>query len=52
METKEAVGGFVLIQASALEEAIAIARACPIFELQNGHVEIRAIEEPRRAGTA
>jgi hypothetical protein len=52
METKEAVGGFVLIQASALEEAIAIARECPIFELQNGHVEIRAIEEPRRPGTA
>jgi hypothetical protein len=46
------VGGFVLIQANALEEAIAIARECPVFELQNGHIEIRVIEEVRRPGTA
>ena len=52
METKEAVGGLVVIQASSLQEAIAIARECPIFDLQNGHIEVRAVEEPRRPGSA
>ena len=48
METKEAVGGALLIQAASLEEAIALARECPVLDLQNGHVEIRAVEEVRR----
>ena len=52
METKEAVGGFALIQVGSLEEAIAVARKCPVLELQNGHVEIRLVEEPRRPPAA
>lgn len=52
METKEAVGGFVLINAGSLEEAIAVARECPVFELQNGQIEIRVIEEPRHPGAS
>lgn len=48
METKEAVGGVFLIKAASLQEAIGVARECPIFELQNGHVEVRVIEEVRR----
>ena len=52
METKEAVGGALLIQAGSLEEAIALARECPVLDLQNGHVEIRAVEEVRRPGAA
>lgn len=50
METKEAVGGVFMIQAESLEEAIAIARKCPTLELQNGFVEVRAVEEVRRPG--
>jgi hypothetical protein len=50
METKEAVGGFMTIEASSLEDAVAAARECPIFELQNGYVEVRVIEEVRRPG--
>jgi hypothetical protein len=50
METKEAVGGIVFLHAATLEEAVAIARTCPIFELQNGSVEVRVVEEPRRPG--
>jgi hypothetical protein len=50
METKEAVGGVFLIQAASLQEAIALARGCPIFELQNGFVEVRAVEEVGRPG--
>jgi hypothetical protein len=45
METKEAVGGFFIVEAASLEEAVALARKCPIFELQNGYVEVRVIEE-------
>jgi hypothetical protein len=48
METKEAVGGVVLIQAESLQEAIAAARGCPVLELQNGFVEVRLVEEVRR----
>jgi hypothetical protein len=48
METKEAVGGVFLIEASSLEQAVALARTCPTLILQNGYVEVRAIEEVRR----
>jgi hypothetical protein len=50
METKEAVGGVFLVQAASLEEAMTMARGCPIFELQNGFVEVRVIEEVGRPG--
>jgi hypothetical protein len=45
METKEAVGGVIVIQVGSLEEATAIARECPVLSLQNGYVEVRAVEE-------
>jgi hypothetical protein len=45
METKEAVGGYFIINAASLEEAVALSRECPIFHLQNGYVEVRVIEE-------
>jgi hypothetical protein len=48
METKEAVGGIAILEAETLEEAIAIARKCPTLHLQNGYVEVRVVEEPRR----
>jgi hypothetical protein len=49
METKEAVGGAFVIEASSLEEAVAIARECPVFEY-NGFVEVRVVEEIKRPG--
>jgi len=48
IESKEAVGGFFLIEARSLEEAIAIARSCPTLSLQNGYVEVRVVEEVGR----
>lgn len=42
-ESKEAVGGYFLINARDLDEAVAIAKGCPIFD-NNGTVEVRAIE--------
>lgn len=48
MEAKEAVGGVVMLEAETLEQAVAIARRCPTLRLQNGTVEVRVVEEPRR----
>jgi hypothetical protein len=50
METKEAIGGAVIIQAASLQEAIALGRHCPVLDLQNGYVEVRVVEEVRRPG--
>jgi hypothetical protein len=52
METKEAIGGAIIIEASSLEQATTLARGCPTLELQKGYVEIRLIEEVGRPGTA
>lgn len=49
IETKEAVGGVFVIEAPSLEEASAIARDCPVLDLQNGYVEVRLLEEMRSA---
>src|SRR5262245_11463130 len=49
VETKEAVGGVFVIEAGSLEEATKLARGCPVLEMQNGYVEVRAVEEVRPA---
>ena len=51
METKEAVGGIFVIDATSLEEATALARECPVLDLQNGYVEVRVVEEVRQPAT-
>ena len=43
-ETKDAVGGYVIVSAETLDEAAHMARECPIFET-NGTVEVRAIRK-------
>lgn len=45
IESKDAVGGYMLIEAASLDEAANIARGCPSLSLQNGYVEVRLIEE-------
>jgi hypothetical protein len=52
IETKEAIGGAFVIEASSLEEAVGLARRCPTLTLQNGYVEVRVIEEVRPPGRA
>ncbi|WP_160715952.1 YciI family protein [Chitinophaga solisilvae] len=42
MELKEAVGGFTIIKASSLEEAVELTRECPVFA-GGGNVEVREI---------
>lgn len=56
-ESKEAIGGYFLIQAKDLDQAVAIAKGCPCLEV-GGMVEIRPISveiaeglEDRKAGS-
>ncbi len=41
-EGKEIVGGYLIVNASDLAEAVELSKGCPIFE-NNGEVEIREI---------
>jgi hypothetical protein len=43
MEGKEIVGGYVLIKANSMEDAIKISEGCPNLEAESGTVEIREI---------
>jgi hypothetical protein len=43
-ESKEAIGGYFLLQVDDLEEAVAIARECPVLEYGTT-VEVRPIAE-------
>ncbi len=42
-EGKEVVAGYLLIKANDLQEAAALTAGCPIFEHEDGSVEIREI---------
>src|SRR5262245_3090119 len=44
VEAKEAVGGIFVIEVASLADATALGRTCPVLELQNGYVEVRAVE--------
>jgi Uncharacterized protein conserved in bacteria len=44
MEGKEMVGGYLICKADNLQQAIDIAKGCPIFE-HDGNVEVREIGE-------
>lgn len=41
-EVKEIVGGYVIVQAGNIDEAISLAEGCPILA-RGGHVEVRDI---------
>jgi hypothetical protein len=41
-EAKDVVGGYTLIEASNLEEAVELSKGCPIFEF-DGAVEVRPV---------
>jgi hypothetical protein len=45
IESKDAVGGYLLVEVASLDAATDIARACPALRLQNGYVEVRLVEE-------
>jgi hypothetical protein len=41
-EAKDTIGGYLLVQASDLDQAVELSKGCPIFELDGG-VEVRPI---------
>ena len=47
-ESKEAIGGYFLLQVADLDEAVAIARECPILDY-GSTVEVRPVAERCRA---
>lgn len=44
METKEMVGGYLIVNARDIDEAVEISKGCPIFE-EDGKVEVRQIQK-------
>jgi hypothetical protein len=43
VESKEALGGYYLIEAADLDQALAVAKLCPV---QDGGVEVRPLIDP------
>ncbi len=43
-EVKEIVGGYIIVKADNIDQAIELAKGCPIFHY-GGHVEVRDIME-------
>src|SRR5262245_17385005 len=43
-ESKDVVGGYLMVSAASLDEATELARGCPVFE-SDGSVEVREIRE-------
>lgn len=46
-ESKEAVGGYFIVTAATMDEAVSIARTCPMFSY-GGQLEVRQIAELKR----
>jgi hypothetical protein len=44
-ETKDIVGGYLLVTAPDLDAATELARGCPILEREDGSVEVRELRE-------
>ena len=43
-ETKESIGGYYLIEAKNIEEAVELSKQCPTMLYQGGYVEVREVE--------
>jgi hypothetical protein len=44
-ESKDVVGGYLVVTANSYEHAVELSRGCPIFEHEDGSVEVRAIQQ-------
>lgn len=44
-ESKEAVGGYFLIEAASMDEAVAIAQECPTLRCEGFAIEVRPVAE-------
>lgn len=46
VEAKEVIGGYMIIAADSMEEAVEVARACPGVVMPGSSVEVREISTP------
>ncbi len=44
IEAKEMVGGYLIVNAKDIDEAVEISKGCPIFE-EDGKVEVRQLQK-------
>jgi hypothetical protein len=44
MEGKEFIGGYLMCKADSYDEAIEIAKGCPILEFEDGKIEVREVK--------
>lgn len=44
-EGAEIVGGYLMVQAESLQDAAELSKGCPILQAEDGHIEVREIEE-------
>lgn len=44
-ESKELVSGYSIVNASSYDEAVELAKGCPMITVHHGHVEIRQFAE-------
>jgi hypothetical protein len=42
-EIKETIGGFIIVKASAVDEAIEFAKGCPVLQGEGNTVEVRKV---------
>ena len=42
-EGTEVVGGYLMVNAESLDEAVEISKGCPILQAADGHIEVREI---------
>jgi hypothetical protein len=47
MEGKQMVSGYLICKAGSYDDAIEIAKVCPILEFEDGEVEVRQVQELR-----
>ena len=42
-DVKETIGGFIMVRADSVEEAVEFAKGCPVLQGEGNSVEVRAI---------
>ena len=42
VETKEAIGGYIIVKAKSIDEAAELAKGCPVLQI-GGNVEVRTV---------
>jgi hypothetical protein len=49
-EVRQTIGGYIIVKASSLDEAIEFAKGCPVLQGEGNSVEVRQIAKEQKAG--